>query len=509
MDDRREFVITTPANAALRQFGAFGNNNIGVWDHSGESTYHSLQTQFVSRFGSGSQFQMSYTLARSRANYAMTDSGQLAANTTRLDNQDPDLRLGSPGDRTHPRLQRLDYLDAANDGRPLDDRRRASRSATGKSRGSSAPAPASRSACIPAACLDSTAAPRAPATTTISSPTASRASRAAPVAVRTSRSSIRTRIRSTDSGSVQIGSAERGDCTGPGYFPTDLAFYKNFPLTNGVKLQFRWDIFNIFNNTNFLFQNLDCDAGPFGRRAQRGADRDRQRDDSRPTSGRRAARGIRARCRSASSCSGKPHILAQDTKRATGCWPVALVVCVRFAAVSLLLRWNRERPRHPPDLIEPDGNHRPGDIVARCQLRRGWLFAAAIRQRVVSFGVASTIGMRVDRVWRLRSGDLQGHARRTPASGRHRRRSRDRRGASNRPARRSLPAPAATHPPCRRRRQAADRWPATARRRSDAHRSCSSTLPRRVSSTTASLIGVLAGVGEDRAEVALRLPLAA
>ena len=59
-----------------------------------------------------------------------------------------------------------------------------------------------------------------------------------------------------------IGSAERGDCTGPGYFQTDLAFYKNFPLKNGVKLQFRWDIFNIFNNTNFLFQNLDATMDP-------------------------------------------------------------------------------------------------------------------------------------------------------------------------------------------------------------------------------------------------------
>ena len=68
IDDRREYVITAPANAALRQFGVFGNNNIGVWDHSGKSTYNSLQTQFISRFGQGSQFQASYTLARSRAN---------------------------------------------------------------------------------------------------------------------------------------------------------------------------------------------------------------------------------------------------------------------------------------------------------------------------------------------------------------------------------------------------------------------------------------------------------
>ena len=50
-----------------------------------------------------------------------------------------------------------------------------------------------------------------------------------------------------------IGTARRGDCDGPGYFQTDLAFYKNIPIGGNRKLQFRWDIFNIFNNTNFLF----------------------------------------------------------------------------------------------------------------------------------------------------------------------------------------------------------------------------------------------------------------
>ncbi len=55
-----------------------------------------------------------------------------------------------------------------------------------------------------------------------------------------------------------IGSARRGDCLGPGYFQTDLALYKNFRLNERVKVQFRWDIFNIFNNTNFLFSGLDA-----------------------------------------------------------------------------------------------------------------------------------------------------------------------------------------------------------------------------------------------------------
>jgi hypothetical protein len=29
-----------------------------------------------------------------------------------------------------------------------------------------------------------------------------------------------------------------------------------------MKVQFRWDIFNIFNNTNFLFQNMDSTMDP-------------------------------------------------------------------------------------------------------------------------------------------------------------------------------------------------------------------------------------------------------
>ena len=60
----------------------------------------------------------------------------------------------------------------------------------------------------------------------------------------------------------QIGSGRRGDCTGPGYFQADLAFYKNFPLRGGVKLQFRWDIFNVFNNTNFLFAGMNTTMNP-------------------------------------------------------------------------------------------------------------------------------------------------------------------------------------------------------------------------------------------------------
>jgi hypothetical protein len=49
-----------------------------------------------------------------------------------------------------------------------------------------------------------------------------------------------------------IGSAGRGICQGPGLVQTDLSLYKNIRLGNRVKAQLRFEMFNIFNNTNFL-----------------------------------------------------------------------------------------------------------------------------------------------------------------------------------------------------------------------------------------------------------------
>src|SRR4029453_11057660 len=54
-------------------------------------------TQFINRFGRGSQVQASYTLSRSRANIALTSSsGGLAHNTHQPDTTDPDLDGGRP-----------------------------------------------------------------------------------------------------------------------------------------------------------------------------------------------------------------------------------------------------------------------------------------------------------------------------------------------------------------------------------------------------------------------------
>jgi hypothetical protein len=49
-----------------------------------------------------------------------------------------------------------------------------------------------------------------------------------------------------------IGSAGRGICQGPGLVQTDLSLYRNTRISDRVKARLRFEMFNIFNNTNFL-----------------------------------------------------------------------------------------------------------------------------------------------------------------------------------------------------------------------------------------------------------------
>ncbi|HWR17650.1 MAG TPA: carboxypeptidase regulatory-like domain-containing protein [Terriglobales bacterium] len=52
-------------------------------------------------------------------------------------------------------------------------------------------------------------------------------------------------------GMNQFGNARRGVFRGPGLWLADLTFYKNFTVTEQVRLQFRADLFNAFNHVNF------------------------------------------------------------------------------------------------------------------------------------------------------------------------------------------------------------------------------------------------------------------
>ncbi len=52
-----------------------------------------------------------------------------------------------------------------------------------------------------------------------------------------------------------IGNLGRNNLWGPGYFDTDIGVVKNTKLTERVSLQFRAELYNIFNHPNFGLPN--------------------------------------------------------------------------------------------------------------------------------------------------------------------------------------------------------------------------------------------------------------
>jgi len=61
-----------------------------------------------------------------------------------------------------------------------------------------------------------------------------------------------------------FGTAARNSLRGPQLFSADWGLSKSFTLTERFKLQFRWDVFNSWNNTNLALPNSNVDTGNAG-----------------------------------------------------------------------------------------------------------------------------------------------------------------------------------------------------------------------------------------------------
>jgi hypothetical protein len=48
-----------------------------------------------------------------------------------------------------------------------------------------------------------------------------------------------------------IGTLGRNSFVGPSYIGADMSLFKNINITERWKAQFRWEVFNVFNKTNF------------------------------------------------------------------------------------------------------------------------------------------------------------------------------------------------------------------------------------------------------------------
>ncbi|MBK9152690.1 MAG: hypothetical protein IPM25_00395, partial [Chloracidobacterium sp.] len=59
-------------------------------------------------------------------------------------------------------------------------------------------------------------------------------------------------LRPTSGVPTAAGSAGRGTIDGPSLFRTDLTLAKAFRFTESMRLQLRWEVFNVFNTTNYV-----------------------------------------------------------------------------------------------------------------------------------------------------------------------------------------------------------------------------------------------------------------
>jgi hypothetical protein len=249
-------------NVALRPLNgtaSIGDGNLAMWQHNRDSIYHSLQVAFVARFGHGSVFNASYTWAKLLANTGVNnaDGPGLSNNNGYTDSTQPNLdRARGGNDVTHSAnaslILSLPLFDDKNSfvknvfgdwqftsivqaatGYPLTVSMggvpglSGNGSATGTGSGGSLSRPnvVEGTSCT----LDG------------SDPT------------------LYLNPAHWTLNGFQIGTngnAGRNICNGPGMVQVDASLYKNIKLGGRVKLQLRFEVFNLLNRTNFLGTSL-------------------------------------------------------------------------------------------------------------------------------------------------------------------------------------------------------------------------------------------------------------
>ncbi len=255
--DRLDFIhagSSSAGRAALRPYGAaFGNASIAILDHGGSTIYHSLQTQLVSRFGHGSQFQASYTWSRAIGDVTLTggENGVGSASVSLLEDRGLD-RGRTQTDRTHifnaslvlalPELENKSGFEKhvlggwevatiaqASSGRPITVFTGAIPGLTSRVSGTGLGSNQRPNVVPGQSCHASGGLPEQ-----ILNPDA-------------------WTLTGFELGT--FGNSGRGICTGPNFVQVDLALYKNIKLTERVKAQVRFEVFNVFNRVNFVGVN--------------------------------------------------------------------------------------------------------------------------------------------------------------------------------------------------------------------------------------------------------------
>ena len=262
VDDRLDFTHASGNSgiqASVRPYGVFGNTNIWMWGHDGKSSYHSLQSQFISRFGRGSQFQASYTWSKSTGNVPLDDSGGNSNDNSVSDLRNRGLDWG-PTKMNRPHIFNASLVLMLP---TLENKSSFVRHVFGDWEVASiVQATSGQSITVYAQAPPGLASLNGTGYTGNQRPM-----RVPGVSCRASGGN-KEQILNPDAFTLvgyelgTTGDSGRGVCEGPGFFQTDLSLYKNINLSKRVKAQLRFEMFNVFNNVNFLQGNVNNTISP-------------------------------------------------------------------------------------------------------------------------------------------------------------------------------------------------------------------------------------------------------
>ena len=237
----------------LRPITAFGNNDIQIWGHTGESRYHSLQAQLVSRFGRGSQFQASYTWSKSTGNTPLDDSGNTGADQNVTDLSNPGLDWG-PTRINRPHLFNASLILMLP---TFEDKGGFTKAVLGDWEVATIAAYTSGHSMSVYTTVPGLQG-GAPAGTGFAgnnrpnvTGTSCQADGGLPEQILNPGAFTLTGYQIGTNGT-----AGRGICTGPDYAQVDLSLYKNIRLGSRVKAQLRFEVFNVFNRNNFVSNGM-------------------------------------------------------------------------------------------------------------------------------------------------------------------------------------------------------------------------------------------------------------
>ncbi len=253
--DRAEYSRT--GSASLRPYngvGSIANGTVALWTHGRDSIYHGLQTALTSRFGEGSVLSLSYTYSKAIASTGISnaDGPGLSVNNAYTDGTQPELdRARGGNDRRHafsgtlvlglPKFQDKGFFMK----HVLGDWQATTivQAGTGY--------PVTVALTVPglnglSGVGNATERPDRVMSEPCTISTSNETQWLNPAAF-----SINGRALGSN------GTASRNVCDGPGMFQADASLYKNISLGPRVKLQLRFEVFNIFNTLNFQGTSLN------------------------------------------------------------------------------------------------------------------------------------------------------------------------------------------------------------------------------------------------------------